>query len=123
MLDYMERTGKTGSHAILATYRAFQNHLNYYFFRVQMIKAGIKVPTELATLELACAPKNKTVADLVAEYIGKRSSFERCDLKGYVTMKREYVNDHHLTRVINNFKQAGKIERVGKGAYLSKVAA
>lgn len=123
MLDYMERTGKTGPHAILATYRAYQNHFNYYFFRLHMIKAGIKAPTELATLELACAPKNKTVADLVAEYIGKRSSFEFSDLKDYLIMKRDYVDNGHMTKTIKIFTNSGAIERVGKGAYLSNVAA
>lgn len=125
MLDYMERTGKTGLHAVLATYRAYQNHLNYQFFREQMAKVGIKTPKDIQTLEHICAPKieTATVADLVAGYIGKRAAFDRCDLQQYIEMKRGGVNYVYLTKTIKLFRDSGKIERVGKGVYLSNAAA
>ena len=123
MLQYMERTGKTGLHAALATYRAYQNHLNYDFFREQMVKSGIAIPKGLKELELACAPKNKTVADLVAGYISNRSAFEFGDLKEYLIMKRDSIDNGHLTKTIKIFTNSGAIERIGKGVYLSNVAA
>lgn len=123
MVDYMGRTKKDGLHAALATYRAYQNHLNYDFFREQMVKSGIAIPKGLKELELACAPKNKTVAELVAAYIGNRSSFEFDDLKEYLIMKRDSIDNGHLTKTIKTFTNSGAIERIGKGAYLSKVAA
>ena len=123
MLNYMERTGKTGFYAILATYRAYQNHLNYEFFYEQMAKVGIAIPKELESLEYACQPKTETVTKLVAGYISRRAAFEWNDLKEYLIMKRDYIDDGHLTRTIKIFTESGAIERVGKGAYLSNVAA
>ena len=90
-----------------------------------MKKAKIVIPREIESLELACQPKTETVtiADLVAGYISKRAAFERNDLKEYLIMKRDSVDDGHLTKTIKIFTNSGAIQRIGKGVYLSNVAA